>query len=241
MKGKLIVFDGIAGSGKSTILRETAVVLRARGVRVFDRLEWEKTHTDPPRFEEVSDFDVYFTYEPTRTWIGAAIRHELSRNDHHAYDGKTLAHVFAADRFVAYRRLIVPALEAGKIIFQDRSVSTSVVYQSILPSGYSVEELVNLPGNAFALRYPPTHLVITHLQPEMAVGRLEGRREESRGVFADLAYLARVQERFLSPWFRELFEQCGSEVHLLDTSGDLETMKQKAADFLARFLPHSRL
>jgi len=62
---------------------------------------------------------------------------------------------------------------------------------------------------------------------------LKGRGDESRGVFGDLAYLMRVQERFLSNWFRTLFEHCGTEIHLLDTNTDLKTMKKRATDLLA--------
>ena len=234
MNGELWVFDGIAGSGKSTMLRAKADALRKEGRRVFELATWEMTESHSPRFEEVRDHDVFFTYEPTRRWIGAAIRHELSRDDSKAYDGKTVAQAFAADRFVAYRRLIVPALEAGKLVMQDRGVSTSIVCQPIMPSGYPLEEILALPGNAFALRYAPKHLVITHLPPEMAVARQKARDDESRGVFSDLGFLKRVQERFLSDWFRTLFEHCGTTVHLLDTSADLETVKKQAAELLLR-------
>jgi len=233
--GRFIVVDGIAGSGKTSILDAASVWAKKCSHRIFDLRAWEEERKAPPLFEDVPNHDVYFTYEPKRVRIGAAIRHELSRTDL-PYDGKTLAHAFAADRFIAYRRLIIPALEAGKIVIQDRSVSTSIVYQPIMPDGHSLEQLLTLPGNALAMQYPPDHLVITRLPPEMAVGRLGGRQEESRGVFAELEYLKRVQERFESDWFRDLFQTRGTSIRFLDTSVEKEQMIENAKTIIDHIL-----
>ncbi len=233
--GRFIVVDGIAGSGKTSILDAASVWAKTCNHRIFDLRTWEEERGTAPRFEDVPNHDVYFTYEPTRVWIGAAIRHELSRKDT-PYDGKTLAHVFAADRLIAYRRLVIPALEAGKIVIQDRSVSTSIVYQPIMPDGYSLEELLALPGNALAMQYPPNHLILTRLPPEMAVDRLGGRQEESRGVFAELEYLKRVQARFESDWFRKLYESRGTRIHFLDTSVEKERMIMNAKTIIDHIL-----
>jgi len=105
-----------------------------------------------------------------------------------------------------------------------------------MPDGYSLEQLLTLPGNALAMQYPPDHLVITRLPPEMAVGRLEGRQEESRGVFAELEYLKRVQERFESDWFRDLFQTRGTSIRFLDTSVEKEQMIENARTIIDHIL-----
>jgi len=225
--GRFIMIDGIAGSGKSTLLRAAETWARERGQKVFDMREWTKTHADPPTFDEVSDYDVFFTNEPTRQWVGAAIRFELSRTDV-PYNGESLAHAFALDREIMYRRLIIPALAAGKTVFQDRGVCTSIVYQPIMAGGISLLRLLKLPGNALALKHPPTALIVTDLDPAVAVERIKKRDEESKGVFADLAFLRRVTKRFRSRWFSYLFHRLGTSVHAFDTDVPMGEMVAKA-------------
>jgi thymidylate kinase len=179
---------------------------------------------------------VFFTSEPTRTWVGAAIRFELSRTDS-PYSGESLAHAFALDREIMYKRLIIPALEAGKTVIQDRGVCTSLVYQPIMEGGMSLRKLLKLPGNALALRYAPDALILTDLDPEVAVERLRGRCEESRGVFADLAFLRRVTKRFRSTWFSLLFHHYGCSVHSFNTDIPREIMQDRSEQLLAQLLP----
>lgn len=227
------MIDGIAGSGKSTIAKAAIEWARSTGYRVFDLKEWSETHTEPPRFEDVSDYDLFVTFEPTRLWVGSAIRHELSQTEK-PYSGKALAHAFALDREIQYKRLIVPALAAGKHVIQDRGVTTSIVYQPIMPDSPSLEELLELPGNTFALEHAPDHLIVTDIEAELAVKRLPGRKEESKGVFAELDMLKKWNERFRSDWFRELFEKKGSQVHYLDTRTEKDLMLQQATELIKR-------
>lgn len=229
------MIDGIAGSGKSTLLRAAQEWARACEHRVFDLGAWSKEHPEPPRFEDVADYDTYFTFEPTRQWIGSAIRFEMSRTDR-PYSGASLAHAFALDREIMYARLVLPALAAGKTVIQDRGVSTSIAYQPIMPDGLPLEDLLALPGNARALDHAPGHLILTSLDPALALERLNGRDEESRGVFADLEFLRRVDERFRSDWFRELFRSRGTILHELDTSSALETTILNAQTLISTIL-----
>ncbi len=233
--GLFIMIDGIAGSGKSTLLHVAKEQERAKGRRVFDLREWTKTHADPPNFTDVSDHNVFFTYEPTRQWIGAAIRFELSRTDH-PYSGESLAHAFALDREIMYTRLIIPALRAGMTVIQDRGVCTSIVYQPIMTGGIQLEDLLKLPGNALAMQYSPDHLILTKLSPEIAVERLKQRDEESKGVFANLDFLRKVDERFRSDWFKELFTSKGTTIHSLSTAGSLDESISHSKQLLSKIL-----
>lgn len=229
------MIDGIAGSGKSTLLRAADSWAKDCGHKVFDMREWTKEHADPPTFEEVKDYDVFFTYEPTRQWVGTAIRFELSRTDL-PYNGESLAHAFALDREIMYKRLIIPALAAGKTVFQDRGVCTSVVYQPIMPGGISLRRLLKLQGNALALRHPPTALIVTDLNPIIAVERIKKRDEESKGVFADLAFLQRVTRRFRSRWFSLLFHRLGTTVHAFSTDVPMNEMIARARQLIESIL-----
>lgn len=227
------MIDGILGSGKSTILKTIHEWVQTCQHKTFRLQDW--TQTQPPRFEDIAEFDVYFTYEPTRTWVGGAIRYELSQEDE-PYGGEELAHAFALDRQIMYRRLILPALKAGKTIIQDRGVSTSLVYQPVMPGGLPLEAVMNLPGNRLALEHAPDTLILTRISADVARERILKRDDESKGVFADLAFLKKQEERFASGWFKDLFTSHGTEVLELDTSGPLEETQKQATHLINHIL-----
>ncbi len=233
--GRFIMIDGIAGSGKSTLIRAAQTWSRERGLRVFDLAAWSKDHAEPPRFEDIAEHDVYFTFEPTRTWIGSAIRFELSRTDV-PYSGTSLAHAFALDRELMYRRLVLPALAAGKTVIQERGVCTSVAYQPLMPDAPELEDILVLPGNALALSRAPDHLILARLDPAVAIERLRERDEESRGVFADVELLRRVSERFSSDWFRSLFQSRGTTIHDLPTDMSPEQTATRALTLISSLM-----
>ena len=233
--GKFILIDGIAGSGKTTVIQAMFDALVAKGLRCFRLQDWTESH--PPSFAEIPDFDVYFTFEPTRQWIGAAIRSEMSQTEH-PYDGAELAHAFALDREIMYRRLIMPALEAGKTVVQDRGISTSIIYQPIQPNSLSLEEILDLPGNKLALQLAPSHLILTSTPVEKIVDRIRNRpaSQGAAGVFADVELARRVDARYREPWFRELFESRGTQIHTLDTSGTLEESQASAVGLIEKLV-----
>lgn len=234
-KARFIVVDGIAGSGKSTILKEVRKWAEEQNHSVFDLAQWSKENHNPPDYEDLKEHDIFFTFEPTRSWIGSAIRFEMSRDDT-PYGAEELAHAFSLDRQIMYRRLIIPALKANKIIIQDRSVSTSIVYQPIMHETITREQVMELPGNQLALCHVPHALILTKLHPEIAAERIRQRSQESKGVFADIELLRKVQAGFESTWFKELYEQNGTEIHSLDTSDSLETTIKKARELIHTIL-----
>ncbi len=234
--GTFIMIDGIAGSGKTTVIQAMFKELVARGLRCFRLQDWKETH--PPRFEEIPDFDVYFTSEPTRQWIGAAIREEMSRVDQ-LYGGEELAHAFALDREIMYRRLIIPAKRAKKIIIQDRGFSTSLAYQVAMPGALSFEAIGSLPGNILALVHAPDALILTTIPVQMAISRISLRHDDNKGVFQDPVLLTKVADNFKSKNFRALFEESGTRIFDLDTSGTLEESKTSAVSLITQLLKNT--
>ncbi len=102
-RGKLIVFEGVDGSGKSTQLRRAAAVLRARGL------------------------DVLETGEPTKGLWGRKIR-EMARTTDRVPRETELAW-FIKDRREHMRDTVGPALAAGRVVLCDRSYFSTVAYQ----------------------------------------------------------------------------------------------------------------
>lgn len=232
-KGCFIIVDGIAGSGKSTVLKSVHAWAQECEHRIFRLHDWEGH--EPPTYEQVRDHDVFFTYEPTRSWVGAAVRYELSRDDN-PYGGEELAHAFSLDRQIMYRRLIIPALEDGKVIIQDRGVCTSLVYQPIMPNSTPLETIVELAGNKLALKHAPSALILTDVPSHVAVERIKGRDDEAKGVFADPTFLQKLEQRFKEPWLKELFENQGTSIYTLDTGGTIEESNRRARELVNHIL-----
>jgi dTMP kinase len=98
--GKLIAFDGPNGVGKSTLIECVSSELRSRG------------------------FDVFVTKEPSDTQLGRFTR-QIAEN----LDGESLACLVAADRYYHLKEVVVPQLQAGRIVISDRYVLSSLILQ----------------------------------------------------------------------------------------------------------------
>ncbi len=101
--GRLIAFEGLDGSGKSTQLERLAARLRASGC------------------------DVVTTREPTEFPSGQRIR-EMARSGEELEPEEELRW-FVEDRRVHVDEVITPALRADRIILTDRYYLSTVAYQ----------------------------------------------------------------------------------------------------------------
>jgi dTMP kinase len=118
--GKLIVFEGIDGTGKTTQLTLLAKVLTDRGLPVVS------------------------TREPTDGTFGRKIRELYSNRE--SVSRQEELELFLADRREHVQEVLAPALRAGKIILCDRYVLSTVAYQGA--AGFSPLEI--LARNDFA-------------------------------------------------------------------------------------------
>lgn len=103
--GKLITFEGCEGVGKSTQIRLLGEYFEQRGI------------------------DSLFTREPGGTEVSERIR-ELLKDDDLDMCAETELLLFEAARYENTRRIIIPALEAGKIVVVDRYIDSTTAYQS---------------------------------------------------------------------------------------------------------------
>ncbi len=232
-----IVLEGIAGSGKSTIIQAFKTWMASQQYTCFDLAEWSDRHFDSPTENDVVDADVLFTMEPSKQWIGRAIRKELSRPEQ-MYTGIDTAQAFALDRMIQYKRFILPSLAKGKIVIQDRSVASSAVYQPAIDSSITREEVLQLPGNAFALQHPPQHLILTKVDIDHLVARLK-RNDDHKGIFENVDLLTRVQDAYFSDWFRSVFEKAGTTIHVIDANQPKDIMIQEALALLTSLITSS--
>lgn len=108
MKGSLITFEGPDGAGKTTIINE---ILK--------------------QVPEMKRSNILVTREPGGSKISETIRQIILDPANKEMDDRTEALLYAAQRGQHVNETIIPALEAGKIIFSDRYVDSSLAYQGV--------------------------------------------------------------------------------------------------------------
>ena len=230
VKGFFLMIDGLDGSGKGTALdalKDWALLIQKK--RVLDVREYGKKHNAYPK--SVSDYDVIISAEPTHISYGKSIREELI-NKEKKYSGKEIAEAFSKDRDELYKKIIIPALKAGKWIFQERGIVTSLVYQPL--QGLSLEEIKKLKGNKQALEYAPTVLMIMKADPKVTMQRLAARKKQDNAIFENLEFQKKVAKVYASKELKSLFEKAGSEVCYLSTDPPLriEDTKRKVIEIV---------
>ncbi len=102
MRGVFITFEGIDGSGKTTMLERVALKLQSLGFRVV------------------------VTREPGGTELGRAVRDLVLTRE---MSPMAELFLYAADRAEHVARVIRPALEAGLIVLSDRYADATLAYQ----------------------------------------------------------------------------------------------------------------
>lgn len=249
-----VIIDGIDGCGKGTIVQALAERRRRAGANVFDLRAYTARERRLPTAEEIVGYEVVTSGEPTYAWVGGAIRDEMIRDNGRNYSTLRTAEAFALDRHLLYRRVLLPLRARGIDIFQERSVTSSLMYQressadnrqplatmpgDPLTDGVPIDALCVLEGNALALSNPPDLCIILSVEPHRAMQRLQLRQEkQDAAIFEKLPILERFHERYHSAWFRDLLTKYGWRVEYLDANGAVEDAVARALRLLETLKP----
>jgi dTMP kinase len=177
MRGWFITFEGIEGSGKSTQIALLCDHLTQSG------------HT------------VTLTREPGGTPVGDRIRSILLDPANRALDPAAELLLYAASRAQHIREVILPALEAGRIVLCDRFSDATLAYQGH-GRGLSLSMIGELDRIVTAELRP--HLtILIDIDARTGLRRARGRNAE-RGLAAearfeneDIAFHTRVRDGYL--------------------------------------------
>jgi len=210
--------DGLDGAGKGVVIDSLKKHLKDNDKSIFDLREYWKEHNDIPELSELMEYDVICSAEPTFSMVGKVIREEIVRDNDRKYSGISTAHAFALDREILYRKLLIPAKNAGKIILQERGVVTSIIYQPIQLEKINLKDIINLPGNRLALKNAPDILILMKVEPVVVMNRLKQRGKKDHAIFENLLFQRKVEQRYESDWLKKLFVNFGSKVVYLDTN-----------------------
>jgi len=153
-KGLFITFEGGEGSGKTTVCRHVYQQLLDAG------------------------YDVIHTREPGGSNIAEQIRNVILNVDNTEMDCRTEALLYAASRRQHLAEIVLPALEAGKIIICDRFVDSSLAYQGHA-RGIGIDEVMSI--NQFAINNcMPDLTLYLEVAPEIGLSRIQIRKDLNR-------------------------------------------------------------
>ena len=100
-----------------------------------------------------------------------------------------------------------------------------------------MESVANLEGNKLALEHRPDHLVIASIPIEAAAARLGGRGEKNdNAIFESDDFLKKSHKVYHSEEYFAYFKEKGSQVHLLNTEGNIDIMTKNAKELLSSLL-----
>lgn len=171
-RGKLIVFEGGEGSGKSTMA--------------------DKLH----RWCIENDIDAIKSREPGGTEVGEDIRNVILRDYKKPMDKLTELLLFEAARREHYVNIIKPALDAGRIVILDRFTLSTVAIQGYGRSGDI--QVIDYLNSKTTDNENIDCTFILDLDPSVGLTRIKiNNRETNRIDMEDLTFHNTVRDALL--------------------------------------------
>ena len=167
--GRLIVFEGIEGAGKTTQIQQA--------------YQWLSSALSRP---------VLLTREPGGTPLGERLREVLLGDMAISSTAELL--LYAADRAQHIENFIKPALAEGKIVLCDRFTDSTIAYQGY---GRGLSLLIIDQLNQIATQTVQSDLTLwLDVEVETGLERMRQRGKADRMERADIQFHRRVQQGF---------------------------------------------
>ena len=194
-KGYFISFEGIDGSGKSTQIKKLA------------------------RFLETLDFDVIITREPGGSVGGEEIRNLLLQGQVDRWSAETEILLFTAARRDHLERIILPAIDDGKIVLCDRFTDSTRMYQGM--RGPNLRNLVDMLNEKVINRDPDLTIIID-IDPEISLKRAKSRKTAEER-FEDFGLELQMKMR---KGFIELAKEFSNRIELVNGQQSVDRLAQ---------------
>lgn len=169
-KGLFISFEGIEGSGKTTVSRLIAEMLMMDG------------------------YEVLSTYEPGGTIIGAKIRNILLSPEHKSMSYITELLLYNAARAQHIEERIIPALQSDKIIITDRFADSTIAYQGY---GRGIDfSLIMSLDEIVTNKLKPDLTILLDIDVETGLMRNKGINKIDRLELEDIEFHKKVRNGY---------------------------------------------
>lgn len=197
-KGLLITLEGIEGAGKSSHIQFIAEQLQQAGR------------------------DVLLTREPGGTTLGEGIRDLLLKKNEESMFEETELLLMFASRAQHVQQVILPAINAGKIVICDRFTDSSYAYQGG-GRGLSLEKIQQLEKWVFSEAlsgFKPDLTLLLNLSVETGLSRVSDRSEADRFEAETVNFFQDVRDIFL-----KIAQDNPDRVSVIDAEQDLATVQ----------------
>ena len=175
--------------------------------------------------EENGIDNIVFTREPGGSDIAEQIRKIILDANNSQMDDMCEAFLYAASRIQHLHDIVKPALEAGKVVFCDRFVHSSYVYQG-LGRGLGLDKIVSLNELAVG-EYMPEFTIFLDLSPEQAFLRKGGADKTDRMEAVNFAFHTEVYNGY-----KRLIAENPDMFEVIDASGTKQETQQKLREIL---------
>ena len=205
-KGKFIVFEGIDGCGKGTILEMTRKWLA--GKRVYKD-------------------KIVVTQEPWTSKQGEKAKEIIKSENNPASRANELLDLYLSDRKEHLEKEVNPSLEQGKIVLCDRYKYSTVAYQAA--QGINIRQLVEQNKGFLS----PDICIILNLEEDIALERISvDKKRGSKEMFEKKEFLVKVRELFVR--MPELFPE--ENIRLIEASKSREEVFKETKKLLKEFI-----
>jgi len=209
---KLITFEGIEGSGKSTQIKLVAEYLSRRNVSFI------------------------VTAEPSGTDIGRKIGSILFNREHNNMCAETEMFLFCAARSQHVREIIMPALKQDKVVLCDRFSDATYAYQG---AGRGLDDkFIKLINDYSSMLLKPDLTLLFDLPVEIGLQRANRRNDnlkESSSIDRfekeNMDFHRRIREGYLN-----ILKNDTDRFRLIDANRDVETIQKDVRTYISNFI-----
>ena len=192
MSNKFIVVEGSEGVGKSS------------QIKIIERYLID------------NKIDYILTREPGGTSFGESIR-DIILNDDNNTEELTDSLLFYASRYENYKKIILPALDAGKTVVCDRYHYSTLVYQGIVGNNSSVKAIHEIFDAIYSKMID--HIIYLYTTPKESFKRISKRSVTDKFESRGLSYLEDLSNAY------ELVFNGMKNVTKINTSEDKDITK----------------
>ena len=192
MTNKFIVVEGSEGVGKSS------------QIKIIERYLID------------NKIEYILTREPGGTSFGESIR-DIILNDDNNTEELTDSLLFYASRYENYKKIILPALDAGKTVVCDRYHYSTLVYQGIVGNNSSVKAIHEIFDAIYSKMID--HIIYLYTTPKESFKRISKRSVTDKFESRGLSYLEDLSNAY------ELVFNGMKNITKIDTSEDKDITK----------------